>query len=149
MRLSAQSHSSMMNAIKKALGRYISEKGMSIVTDIHLQPVQDSGDLIIYNDDEEELSRAFIQDWLEYKEDDFYAQVESLLRNELVQLREDGLFDSLCIMKPYSFVLVDEEKETVVELLLMDDEDTVLISGELLKGLDEELDAFLKDLLER
>ncbi len=52
-------------------------------------------------------------------------------------------------MKPYSFVLVDEDRETVTELLLIDEEDTLLLNDELLKGLDEELDAFLKDLLEK
>ena len=52
-------------------------------------------------------------------------------------------------MKPYSFVLVDEDRETVAELLLVDNEDTLLLNDELLKGLDEELDAFLKDLLEK
>lgn len=46
-------------------------------------------------------------------------------------------------------MLVDEEKETISELLLIDDEDTLLLDDELLKGLDEELDAFLKDLLEK
>jgi len=51
------------------------------------------------------------------------------------------------LLKPYSFVLVDEEKETIADLLLMDD-DTMLLSEGLLQGLDEELDAFLKDLLE-
>ena len=45
------------------------------------------------------------------------------------------------------FILVDEEKETIADLLLMDD-DTMIISEGLLQGLDEELDAFLKDLLE-
>ena len=34
-------------------------------------------------------------------------------------------------------------------ILLVDDEDTLLLNDELLKGLDEELDAFLKDLLEK
>ena len=43
----------------------------------------------------------------------------------------------------------DEDRETVTELLLIDDEDTLLLNDELLKGLDEELDAFLKDLLEK
>ena len=52
-------------------------------------------------------------------------------------------------MKPYSFVLVDDEKETVADLLLMDDNETLFLNDELLKGLDEELDAFLKDLLEK
>ena len=48
----------------------------------------------------------------------------------------------------YSFVLVDEDKETVAELLLIDD-DTLLVDDELLKGLDKELDEFLKNLLEK
>jgi hypothetical protein len=43
---------------------------------------------------------------------------------------------------------VDDEKETIAELLLMDD-DTLLVNEELLKGLDEELDSFLKELLEK
>ena len=45
--------------------------------------------------------------------------------------------------------MVDEDRETVAELLLVDNEDTLLLNDELLKGLDEELDAFLKDLLEK
>ena len=43
----------------------------------------------------------------------------------------------------------DRDRETVTELLLIDEEDTLLLNDELLKGLDEELDAFLKDLLEK
>ena len=49
-------------------------------------------------------------------------------------------------MQPYSFVYVDEDKETIAELLLMDD-DTLIVTDGLLKGLDEELNEFLKDLL--
>ena len=45
-------------------------------------------------------------------------------------------------------MLVDEDKETISELLLVDD-DTLLVNDELLKGLDKELDDFLKDLLEK
>ena len=63
-------------------------------------------------------------------------------------LKNRGAFDKLTIMKPFSFVLVDDDKETIAELLLLDD-DTLLVNEELLKGLDEELDAFLKDLLEK
>ena len=51
-------------------------------------------------------------------------------------------------MKTFFFVLVYDFKETLAELLLMDD-DTLLVNEELLKGLDEELDSFLKELLEK
>ena len=56
--------------------------------------------------------------------------------------------ESSTILKPFSFVLVDDDRETIAELLLMDD-DTLLVNEELLKGLDEELDSFLKELLEK
>lgn len=145
MKLSAQSHTSIVNAIKKALDRY--EQGTVVVTDIHFQPVLETGELIIWNDDEEELIRVVVQDWQECNPEDFYASIESELKNLLIPLNEEGYFNGLSIMRPYSLVLVDEEKETLAELLLVDD-DAVLISNELLKGLDEELNSFLKDLLE-
>ena len=74
---------------------------------------------------------------------------ERILRGEINSLKDKGTLDKLCILKPYSFVLVDDDKETVAEIMLIDDEDTLLLNDELLKGLDEELDAFLKDLLEK
>ncbi len=149
MEISEQSHAAIASVLKEALSRYVAGGEDSVVTDIHLQPNSDSGELIIYDDDDQELSRTIINEWVEYESDDFYTVVEPILRRELESLKESGKLDKLCLMKPYSFVLVDDEKETVAELLIVDEEDTLLLSGELLKGLDEELDAFLKDLLER
>ena len=48
-------------------------------------------------------------------------------------------------IKAVSYTHLDVYKR---QLLLLDD-DTLLVNEELLKGLDEELDAFLKDLLEK
>ena len=149
MKLSAQSHASIASSLREAVDKYIVDGERTVVTDIHLQPKQDSGELVIVNDDDEELSRTIIEEWVDYSEDDFYTIVERILRGEINALKDTGVLDKLAIMKPYSFVLVDEDRETVTELLLIDDEDTLLLNDELLKGLDEELDAFLKDLLEK
>lgn len=149
MKMSEQSRASIVSALKTALCRYTSEGDETVVTDIHLQPNSESGELIIFDDDDQELSRTIINEWVEYESDDFYTVVEPILRAEVVALKESGKLEKLCLMKPYSFVLVDEDKETVAELLLVDEDDTLLLNDELLKGLDEELDAFLKDLLER
>ena len=67
-------------------------------------------------------------------------------KNPCPQNMKDTL-ENLSLLKPYSFVLVDEDKETLCDLYLVDDE-TVIVDGELLKGLDEDLDDFLKKLLE-
>lgn len=147
--MSEQSRASIVSALKTALCRYTSEGDETVVTDIHLQPNSESGELIIFDDDDQELSRTIINEWVEYESDDFYTVVEPILRAEVEALKESGKLEKLCLMKPYSFVLVDEDKETVAELLLVDEDDTLLLNDELLKGLDEELDAFLKDLLER
>ena len=50
------------------------------------------------------------------------------------------------MFKPFSIVLQNEEKEDLSELYLADD-DTIIIGGDLMEGLNEDLDSFLTDLL--
>ena len=50
------------------------------------------------------------------------------------------------LLKPFSFVLENDDKETIAELFVSDD-DTVIIGGDIMPGLDKELDSFLSDLL--
>lgn len=148
MKLSQSSSALLENALKKAIGKYTNGSEQTIVTDIHLQPNQNSGELSIFDDEDEVLANVTIEEWMTYEGNAFYENVERILSSLLGKLKNEGLFDKLCILRPFSFVLVDGDKETVAELLLMDD-DTLLVNEELLKGLDEELDAFLKDLLEK
>lgn len=118
------------------------------MTDIHLQANPASGELIVFDDDDTLLAATTIEEWANYEGNNFQADAGRVLSTALNSMKEAGTFDKLTLMKPYSFVLVDEDKETIADLLLMDD-DTLLLNEELLQGLDEELDAFLKDLLEK
>ena len=148
MKISSQSHNSIADTIKKAVEKYGTAK-QSAITDIHLQPNPETGELVIFNDDDEVLANVVVAEWVNANLENFYEDAEMLFKKILNQLRKANEFSVLRILKPYSFVLVDGEKETLAELILVDDEDTLLLSGELLKGLDEELDTFLKDLLEK
>lgn len=148
MKLSQQSQSLIESAIRKAISKFPCSCEESVITDIHLQPISGSGELIIFDDNDEELASTIIEEWLTYSGDDFYKLVERSLRATLHKMKDKEEFEKLAIMKPYSFVLVDEDKETVTDLFLIDDE-TLLVNEELLKGLEEELDSFLKDLLEK
>ncbi len=148
MKLSIQSRISVIDAIKKALNKYFIDTERDVLTDIHLQPILETGELVVYNDEEEELSRSIIPAWVDCNPEEFYMSIETVLEGILVELNNEGYFDKLNLIKPYSFVLIDEEKETVADLLLVDENETVFINDELLKGLDEELNLFLKDLLE-
>lgn len=148
MKLSQASLSLIETTVKQAVSPYTCGCEQTIVTDIHLQANQSSGELTIFNDDDEELACIAIEEWMTYEGDGFYEGVERIFSTLLCSMKNGGDFDRLTILKPFSFVLVDDDKETIAELLLMDD-DTMLVNDELLKGLDEELDAFLKDLLEK
>ena len=63
MKLSQQSLSTIESAIQKAAGKYVCGCDQTAVTDIHLQPDQTSGQLTIYNDDDEELANVMIEEW--------------------------------------------------------------------------------------
>ena len=87
-----------------------------------------------------------LSDLVEIPEEDFYQVMEKSLRRILKDIDEVDPLENLAIWKPFSFVLVDDEGETVAELMLFDEDNTLLTQG-LMQGLDEELDTFLKDLL--
>ena len=147
MKLSDASKKIIRDALLKALTHFKGESDMDAVTDIYLQPNQITAMLVIYDDDDRELAHTKVNEWVSYESDDFDEEVQKLLTAILGELKAQGALDNLHILKPFSFVQVDEHKETVAELLLVDD-DTLLVNDELLKGLDDELNAFLKDLLE-
>ena len=148
MKLSTSSHTLVVSCIQKALDKYVSGNGTHVITDIHMQVDMESGQLVISDDDDIVLAEQQIPEWESANPENFYTDVEIALKRALNQLREEGALENVKILKPYSFVLEDSTKETVAELLMMDDEETLFLNDELLKGLDEELNTFLMDLLE-
>ena len=133
--------------LRNALQRYKVESDVWAFTDFYLQPNSRTGELVMLNDDEEVLSCLVIEEWRNYEGVVFYEVVGRILSDVLQTMQQDGFFEQLNLIKPYSFVLVDDDKENLLELLLVDDQETLLLNGGLLSGLDEELNAFLKDLL--
>jgi hypothetical protein len=148
MKLSTSSHTLVVSCIQKALDKYVSGNAQ-VITDIHMQADMKSGQLVVSDDDDIVLAEQQIPEWDSANPENFYTDVEIALKRVLNQLREEGALENVKILKPYSFVLEDSTKETVAELLMMDDEETLFLNDELLKGLDEELNTFLKDLLEK
>jgi Zn-dependent M32 family carboxypeptidase len=114
------------------------------LTDILVQVVPESGEVFFMNDDDAVLAQCTVEAWAAEKDDNDYSAIVPVLRSCLEQQKE--FLETLSILKPYSFVLVDDDKETVTDLYLVDD-DTVIVGDELLKGLDEELDEFIDNLM--
>lgn len=131
--------------LKKVSAKYPQGRGDLALTDIHLQAKADSGELLAFNDDDEELSRCVVEQWMDSNDENFYGEAASVLRQCIQDMKDTT--EHLSLLKPYSFVLMGEDKETLCDLYLVDDE-TAMAGGELLKGLDEDLDDFLKGLLE-
>lgn len=147
MNLSAASIDSIKQSIKKAIKVLLDKPEQPLVTDIYLQPSSDTGALVISDDNDSILASSIIEEWTNYDSDDFHTEVTPILSNILQIERDAETFNNLDILKPYSFVLLDEEGEVIQDLLLIDD-DLLIVNSELLKGLDDELDSFLKHLLE-
>ena len=116
------------------------------LTDILIQVKQESGELLVFNDDDVELTRCVVEEWIDNKDDNFYEAVQPILKNAIAALSDT--LDNLNILKPYSFVLIDEDRETVADLYLVDD-DTLIIDSDLMKGMEEDLNTFLENLLKK
>lgn len=116
------------------------------VTDIHIQPLQAYNEINIYDDDDNLLVSEKC-DWLsELDRDSFYGEFLKLAQTCIGKLKEEGGFNNVNILQPFSFVLIDENKETVSDIDIVDD-DTIVLNDELLKGWEEEMDSFIDNLL--
>lgn len=122
----------------------LSEEDNTVLTDIHVRVSQDSGELLAFDDEDNEITRCVVEQWIDNKNENFYDEVAKTLRD--IMRKNSETIDNLGILKPYSFVLEDDDKENLGELYLADD-DTIIVGGDLMENLDSDLDNFLDDLL--
>lgn len=144
MRANEQTQQQTERFIRKVIQKFPAGDDNALLTDIHVRVSQDSGEMLAFDDEEQEITRCVVDQWIENKDEDFFDRVTELLREELKRASEQ--VDAMGIMKPFSFVLEDDDSETIAELYLADD-DTVIIGGELMEDLDQDLDAFFEELI--
>lgn len=130
--------------LKKIAQKFPPREDTSIVTDIHVRVSQGSGEMLAFDDDDNEVTRCVVEQWINNNDEDFYSGVEQTLISTFSAL--STIADSLGILKPYSFVLENDDKDTIAELYIADD-DTVIIGKDLMEGLDSDLNLFLEKLL--
>lgn len=132
--------------IKKVAQKFptVEESEASLLTDIHIRVSQDSGEMLAFDDDDVEITRCVVEQWIDCKDENFYDEVADCLRGLLRKYAE--IIDNLGLLKPYSFVLEDDDKQHLGELYLADD-DTIILGGDLMQNLDQDLDGFLDELL--
>ncbi|WP_077197150.1 hypothetical protein [Prevotella ihumii] len=130
--------------LKKIAQKFPATDEPTTMTDIHVRVSQSSGDLMAFDDEGNEITRCVVEKWIDNTEDNFNENVTALLRSETLALKD--IVDNWGIMKPFSLVLEEEDEDATTELYLADD-DTIILSDELLPGLEEDLDEFIKNLI--
>ena len=144
MKATEQTILQVERVINKIAQKYPKGDEVSVLTDIHIRVSQDTGEMLAFDDDEQEITRCVVEQWIDSKDENFYTSVAHILQNSLRKLSE--VVDGMGILKPYSFVLENDDKDHVAELYLSDD-DTIIIGGDLMQNLDKDLDAWMKEFL--
>ena len=133
----------LQRALRKAASKFPLETENFPMTDIILQVKHEGGELLIFDDNEEELTRCVVEEWIGDTSEDFYERIQPVLKEAILDIKEE--MDSLNVLKPYSFVLFDDDNSAVANLYLVDD-DLIQIDDNLLPGLDEDLESFWETL---
>ncbi|MBP5776110.1 MAG: hypothetical protein J6W56_01045 [Prevotella sp.] len=144
MNTSEQTLQQIDRAIRKIAEKFPAEEEATQMTDIHIRVAQEMGELTVFNDDDEEITRCIVEQWINNGDDDFYEEITPVLRKCIE--KNKTIVEGMSILKPFSFVLENDDKESVAELYLVDDE-LVIIDPDIMSDLDEDLNAFLENLL--
>jgi len=144
MKPTEQTLQQLGRVIRKISEKFPANDEASLLTDIHIRVTQETGELMVFDDDDNEITRCVVEQWIDNKDDDFYDEVAKTLRRAIEKQKD--LADGLSIIKPYSFVLEDDDKEPVTELYVADDE-LVIIDPDIMEDLDKDLDDFFSNLM--
>jgi hypothetical protein len=137
-------------AFRKALEYLEVSESQAAIVDLYLLPNPEAGEFSVFDDEDHELIKVPVDIWQEnYETIDNEAELkecELLLVEIANKVKDEGVFERINILKPFSVLMVDEDMETLAELLLIDDEQ-YLVDDHFLKHMDEELDAFFEKLM--
>jgi len=144
MKATEQTLQQIERAIKKTAEKFPPTRETPLLTDIHIRVTQETGELMVFDDDDREVTRCVVEQWIDNKDDNFYEEIVPVVRRAIDKQKK--VVEDMGLLKPYSFVLEDDDREHVGELYVVDD-DTVIIDSELMAGLDKDLDDFFSHLL--
>ena len=112
MKTTDQTFQQVERTISKIIDKFPTNVEPTILTDIHLRANQETGELVAFDDDDKEITRTVIEQWINNQDDNFYEKITGVIRKCIDRKKKQ--IEKLSILKPYSFVLEDEEKDTPV-----------------------------------
>lgn len=130
--------------LSKVADKFPADMEATQITDIHLRANAETGELVAFDDDDNELTRIVVEQWIDNHDESFYQSITKSIR-KCIEANAEAM-EGMSIIKPFSLVLEDDEKEAVAELYVVDG-DTVIIDDDMMQDLDKDLDDFLDKLL--
>ena len=144
MKASEHTQQQIKSVILQAIGAFPPSDEAMPMTDILIQANPDTGEIAVSDDDNNELARTVAEDLAGNAQDDFYEELQPVLRRCIAGLHTQLL--NAAIMKPYDILLVNEDGETVANLYCVE-ADTVVLDDEMIRKIDDDLDNFLEKLM--
>ena len=80
MKATEQTLQQIERTIRKTTDKFPADPNTSVMTDIHVRVFQDSGELITFDDSDEEITRGLVEQWIDNTDDDFYSAIPPIIR---------------------------------------------------------------------
>ena len=69
MKANEQTLQQIERILRKTAEKFPASDNPSLMTDIHLRVTQETGELVIYNDDDSEVTRCVVNQWIHNKDE--------------------------------------------------------------------------------
>lgn len=143
MTANEQTYQQIERALRKAASKFSPNADTKPLTDLYVQVKQESGELKLFDDDDNELTRCVVEEWIGNTDEDFFSTIRPILTEAIRRIKD--ITENVAILKPYSYVLMNDEYMPLEELYLVDD-DNILISEKLMEGLEDDLEKFWEQI---
>ena len=98
MKATEQTMQQLDRFFHKVAEKFPSQCDNAILTDIHVRTNQETGELTAFDDDDQEITRCVVEQWINQKDEDFYDSITLILRR---YLKKNHCFrESMGILKP-------------------------------------------------
>lgn len=145
MKLPQNSVKALEEAIRQTAEKLSQHAGEALLTDLYVKINADNGTVEIHDDDDNCLASCQVPEWKGHEPGADFCESAIATLQRIINDNAKAI-EQMKVLRPFSFVLSDDG-EIVDDIYLVDDEN-MMISGELMAGLDEDLADFLKKLMD-
>lgn len=134
--------------IRESVSLLQTQFASEMLTDLYWQVDLFSGEFVVLNDNQQVLVRASVKEWVsdDVEKSLSIKEIEQILRDIVQKLEAENFLENINVQMPFSILMVDEDMENLCELFFVDEE-SVPLDNNIIRHIDEELDAFFKELM--